>query len=117
MRAPVYRNIETPNTILGLSFPFELLFVLAVFYSTVRVSIAVCLAGTFATYIAVRVVNYGRAQGFLQHWAAWQARRLIAAGLLNAAARSKCPRFPFARYLSRDRGPSRAMDSSGAAGG
>ena len=120
MRAPVYRNIETPNTILGLSFPFELLFVLVVFYATVRLSIGLCLLGTLVTYVAVRVVNYGRAPGFLQHWAAWRLRQLLAGGRLSAAARAACPRFPFARYLFRDRGPGRQPgdnDESGAAGG
>ena len=48
MRAPVFRNIETRNTLLGLTFPFEVVFVLVVFYATVRVSPLLCIATTLA---------------------------------------------------------------------
>src|SRR5205807_3940753 len=104
MRAPVFRNIETRNTLLGLTFPFEVVFVLVVFYATVRVSPLACAATTLAAYVAVRVVNYGRAPGFLQHWVVWQVRRARTAGLLSAATRARCPRFPFAPHHYRDGG-------------
>ena len=107
MRAPVFRNIETRNTLLGLTFPFEVVFVLVVFYTTVRVSPLACVATTVFAYVAVRVVNYGRAPGFLQHWVVWQARRARTAGLLSAAARTRCPRFPFAPHHFRDSPPRR----------
>ena len=107
MRAPVFRNIETRNTLLGLTFPFEVVFVLVVFYATVRVSPLACVATTIVAYVAVRVVNYGRAPGFLQHWTVWQVRQARTAGLLSAAARARCPRFPFARHHFRDRTPRR----------
>lgn len=102
MRAPVFRNIETRNTLLGLTFPFEVVFVLVVFYATVRVSPLACAATTAVAYVAVRVVNYGRAPGFLQHWVVWQVRQARTAGLLSAAARAGCPRFPFAPHRFRD---------------
>src|SRR5438105_8657274 len=104
MRAPVFRNIETRNTLLGLTFPFEVVFVLVVFYTTVRISPLSCAATTVVAYVAVRVVNYGRAPGFLQHWVVWQVRRARTAGLLSAAARARCPRFPFPPHHYRDAG-------------
>lgn len=102
MRAPVFRNIETRNTLLGLTFPFEVVFVLIVFYATVRVSPLACAVTTLVAYVAVRVVNYGRAPGFLQHWVVWQVRQVRTAGLLSAAARARCPRFVFAPHHFRD---------------
>src|SRR5207248_9720922 len=105
MRAPVFRNIETRNKLLGLTFPFEVVFVLVVFYATVRVSPLTCAATTLATYVAVRVVDHGRAPGFLQHWMIWQVRQLRNAGLLSAAARVRAPRFAFAPHQFRDAAP------------
>jgi hypothetical protein len=105
MRAPVFRNIETRNTLLGLTFPFEVMFVLVVFYATVRVSPLACIVVTLVSYVAVRVINYGRAPGFLQHWVVWQVRQARTAGLLSAACRTRCPRFPFARHHFRDGAP------------
>src|SRR5471030_1415882 len=102
MRAPVFRNIETRNTLLGLTFPFEVVFVLVVFYSTVRVSPLACAVVTLVSYVAVRVINYGRAPGFLQHWVVWQVRQVWTRGLLSAAARARCPRLPFAPHHFRD---------------
>src|SRR5260370_39516370 len=96
MRAPVFRNIETRNTLLGLTFPFEVVFVLVVFYATVRVSPLACAATTLAAYVAVRVVNYGRAPGFLHHWGVWQARRGPPPRLLRARAPARCPPLPLA---------------------
>ena len=107
MRAPVFRNIETRNTLLGLTFPFEVVFVLVVFYATVRVSASACAVATLATYAAVRVVNYGRAPGFLQHWMLFQVRQSRTGGRLSAAARTSCPRFPFASHYFRDQLPQR----------
>ena len=107
MRAPVFRNIETRNTLLGLTFPFEVVFVLVIFYATVRVSPLACVVATLIAYVAVRVVNYGRAPGFLQHWVVWQVRRGRTAGLLSAASRARCPRFPFGRHHFRDGPPPR----------
>ena len=102
MRAPVFRNIEGRNTLLGLTFPFEVVFVLIVFYATVRVSPLACVVTTLVAYVAVRVVNYGRAPGFLQHWVVWQIRQVRTAGRLSAAARARCPRFAFAPHRFRD---------------
>jgi hypothetical protein len=105
MRAPVFRNIETRNTLLGLTFPFEVVFVLVVFYATVRVSPLASVVTTLVSYVAVRVINYGRAPGFLQHWVVWQVRQARTAGLLSAAARTRCPRFPFAQHHFHDGAP------------
>jgi len=102
VRAPVFRNIESRNTLLGLTFPFEVAFVLVIFYATIRVSPLTCSMATFAAYIAVRVVNHGRAPGFLQHWVVWEVRQLRSGGLLSAAARARAPRFPFAPHQYRD---------------
>jgi hypothetical protein len=113
MRAPVFRNIETRNTLLGLTFPFEVVFVLVVFYATVRVSALACAATTLVAYVAVRIVNYGRAPGFLQHWVVWQVRQFRTAGLLSAAARARCPRFPFAPHHFRDGALPRKGDRHG----
>ena len=101
MRAPVFRNIDARNTLLGLTFPFEVVFVLVVFYATVRVSPAACALTTLACYVGVRVVNYGRAPGFLQHWTVWRIRQANTGGLLSAAARARSPRFRFASHHFR----------------
>src|SRR5258708_3769005 len=102
MNAPVYRHLDTPSTLLGLAFPFELLTVFAVFWGTARISAASCVVATVGVYLGVRVFNYGRASGHLQHWIVWHVRQRLAAGLLSAAARAHAPRFPFAPYLSRE---------------
>jgi hypothetical protein len=103
MRAPVYRNIETQNTLAGLSFPTEVLVVLGAFWgSMVALPPGLALLTTGAVYAAIRVVGYGRAPFFLQHFVAFQARRIAAGGTLSAAARSPAPKFPFAVYVGRD---------------
>ena len=78
----------------------------------VGTAVAAVVVHSLIAYVAVRVVNYGRAPGFLQHWVVWQVRRARTAGLLSAAARARCPRFPFARHHFRD-GPPRRGASRG----
>ena len=103
MRAPVYRNAEARSTLLGLSFPTEVLLVLAVFWASM-LSLDPTLAAltTLTFYVALRVVSYGRAEAFVQHWVNWRLRQAVSGGRLSAAARCRTPRFPFGRYQSRD---------------
>jgi hypothetical protein len=103
MRAPVYRNIEAQNTFAGLAFPTEVIVVLATFWVAIAVSTpGLALLSTLGAYAGIRIVGYGKAPLFLQHWLAFTARRFAAAGVLSAAARAPAPRFPFAPYLCRD---------------
>ena len=103
MRAPIYRNIESQNTFLGLAFPTEVIVVLAAFWvSMATLPPGGALLATLGVYVALRVVGYGRAPLFLQHWVAFKGRRAISGGVLSAAARSPAPKVPFAPYLYRD---------------
>ena len=62
MRAPVYRNIESQNTFLGLAFPTEVLVVLATFWVAMALlTPGLALLTTFGAYAAIRIVGYGRA--------------------------------------------------------
>src|SRR5438445_9777107 len=100
MRAPVYRNIEAQNTLLGLAFPTEVLAVLGVFWGAmVLAPPGLALLATAAAYAGVRIVGYRRAPLFVQHYLAFQSRRLLGGGVLSAAAQSPAPRFPFAAYV------------------
>ncbi len=103
MRAPVYRNIEARNTLLGLAFPSEVLVVLSGFWvAMLLLPPGSALLASAAVYAGVRLASYGRAPLFLQHYLAWQFRRLYALGRISAASRTRAPRFPFAPCLSRD---------------
>ena len=62
MLAPVYRNIDAKNTLLGLEFPSEVLIVLAVWWLTMLALPSNTSAiVTLATYAAIRAIGYGRA--------------------------------------------------------
>ena len=102
MRAPVYRSLEARNTVLGLTFPTEFTLVLASWWAgMITVGTAVGSAIALATYVIVRVANYGRAEGFVQHLLQFKLRRAVSGGRLGAAARvgaSRAPRFPHAAY-------------------
>ena len=72
MRAPVYRSLEAKNTVLGSGI-------------------------AMAAYVLIRIANYGRAEGFVQHYLQFKVRRLLSGGRLSAAARvgpGRAPRFP-----------------------
>ncbi len=106
MRAPVYRNIEATSTVLGLAFPTEALVMMA--FGSLAVLILPPLfsaISSLAVYAAIRLVNRGRAPAFVQHFIAWKARQLLSRGHLSAAARARCPKFPFGIYQFRDASP------------
>ena len=102
MRAPVYRSLEAKNTVLGLTFPTEFTVVLSAWW------VGMLSAGAFigsgvavAGYVLIRVANYGRAEGFVQHFLQFKVRRLVSGGRLSAAARvdaGRAPRFPYGEY-------------------
>jgi len=104
MLAPVYRNIESRTMFLGVGLE-EALFLMATcagLLMSMRHHEMKAVGITGLLYAALRLVNAGRAPGFAQHWVAFQLRTLVGNGHFSAAARSRCPRFPYAPYLSRD---------------
>lgn len=103
MRAPVYRNIEAENTFLGLAFPTELLLVLFAYWLYLQTLPAwVGILMGVLTYALVRAVGRRRGPMFLQHWLVFTVRQRWTGGRLSAAARARCPRFPYAEYEWRD---------------
>lgn len=103
MRAPVYRNIETRNTLLGLAFPGEVFAVFAVYWTAILASgPGTAFVCTVAATVAIRVIGYGRAPMFSQHYVTFMARRAATGGRFCAAARTQLPRFPHAPYVQRD---------------
>jgi hypothetical protein len=101
--APVYRNIETTQTVMGLSFPGQFLVLLGVIYAAIFL-----LPGgkaalvTIGAYVGIRVASHGRPPLFFQHFIFWKMRQALTQGWLSAAARSRQKRFPFARTDWRD---------------
>src|SRR5258708_25631027 len=104
MRAPVYRKIESTTSFLGIGLQVALLVmtVCLVLLIVMRHNEMTAVGLTALLYAALRLVNGGRAPDFVQHWFAFHARRRLGGGLFSAAARSRCPRFPYAPYDSRD---------------
>ena len=103
MRAPVYRNLDSRSTFLGLAFPTEWMFVLGAGWLGTSLGAPNVGAGTgFAIYLLIRVAAYGRPEGHLQHWVAWRLRQGSGSGWLSAASRAPAPRFPFGPYDWRD---------------
>ncbi|MGO9829688.1 MAG: hypothetical protein ACLPJH_06070 [Myxococcaceae bacterium] len=108
MDAPVYRHADARATLLGLNFPVDFFVVVVASYLWLMVlrPLAFLLA-TASTHAAVALLNRGRPP---QHWAhslSFQLRRLLFAGELSAAARSRAPQFPFGPYRSGDASRSR----------
>jgi hypothetical protein len=98
----VYRNIEATSTVLGLAFPTEALVMMALGSLAVLLLPPLLSAiTTVATYTSIRLINRGRAPAFVQHYIAWKVRQLRAQGNLSAAARTRCPKFPFGPYEFR----------------
>jgi len=104
MRAPVYRNIESKTSFLGVGLEEALFLMTAclVLLMTMRRNEIKAAGITVLLYVALRLVNAGRAPGFAQHWFAFRMRHWLGGGFFSAAARSRCPRFPFASYDFRD---------------
>jgi len=93
MRAPVYRNIESKTSFLGIGLQ-EALFVMSVclvLLMVMRRHELNAVGITALLYAVLRLVNSGRAPAFAQHWFAFHSR---------------APRFPYAIYESRDVQPS-----------
>jgi hypothetical protein len=101
MLAPVYRSLEARSTVLGLAFPAEFSIVLCAWWAGMLLLGAFPgLALALGTYVLVRALNYGRAEGFVQHWLQWKLRRSLYAARLSAGARvahSRTRRFPFGK--------------------
>jgi len=111
MRAPVYRNIEASSTVLGLAFPTEALVMMGC--GSLAVLLLPPLFSAIATvvaYASIRLMNRGRAPAFVQHFIAWKVRQLQARGYLSAAARARCPKFPFGPYEFRDVHPRKSNE-------
>jgi hypothetical protein len=103
MIAPVYRNLDTKNTIAGLGLVEFLLFLLATYGLLILASARAQIVGIPSVYVGLLLALRRRPAGFLQHGASYLWRRLSAAGRLSAAARaSPRPQFPFGPYLCRD---------------
>ncbi len=102
MRAPVYRSLEAKNTVLGLAFPTEFTVVLSAWWAGMICAGAFLGTGIAATaYVLIRIANYGRAEGFVQHFLQFKVRRLVSGGRLCAAARvgvGRAPKFPHGDY-------------------
>jgi uncharacterized membrane protein YjdF len=108
VRAPVYRNIESKTSFLGIGLQ-EALFVMSVclvLLMVMRRHEMNAVGITALLYAVLRLVNSGRAPSFAQHWFAFHVRRWLGGGFFSAAARSRAPRFAYAIYESRDVQPS-----------
>ncbi len=107
MRAPVYRNLDSRSTFLGLVFPTEWMAVLGAGWVGTAVGAPnVGAAAGLAIYLVIRIAGYGRPEGHLQHWVAWRLRVRVESGRLSAAARAPAPRLPHGPYEWLD-GPAR----------
>jgi hypothetical protein len=102
VRAPVYRSLEARNTVLGLAFPTEFTVVLSAWWAGMLTAGAFIGSGiAVAAYAVVRIANYGRAEGFVQHFLQFKVRGLVSGGRLTAAARvgaARASRFPHGDY-------------------
>ena len=102
MRAPVYRSLEAKNTVLGLAFPTEFTVVLCAWWAgMISAGAFIGSAIAVAAYVLIRVANYGRAEGFVQHFLQFKVRKLVSGGRLSAAARvgaGRAPKFPHGEH-------------------
>ncbi len=98
----MYRSLEARNTVLGLAFPAEFTVVLCAWWAGM-ISAGAFLGSAIAVaaYVLIRVANYGRAEGFVQHFLQFKVRQLVSSGRLSAAVRvgpSRAPKFPYGEY-------------------
>src|SRR5260370_28045399 len=104
-RVPVYRYLDAKNALFGLALS-EALALLTVAWPALLALPPLAAVGVLAAaYVCIRLLGRGRPEGFIQHWVAWQSRRILMAGYISPAARIRIPRFPFAVYGHRDVGP------------
>lgn len=104
MRAPVYRHVDGQSTVAGVSLN-GFIALLAVALGAIQLlSFGGSLAAIAGTYAAMRLAGRGKPPRYWQHLVVFHVRRLIAAGRLSAAARTRVPRFPYGPYLFRDAG-------------
>lgn len=101
--APVYRHLESRQTLLGLEVPVEFFS----FFGVVYLVLPLLPAGKaalvlIAVYAAFRLARRGRPPLYLVHYLQWQMRRALGGGWLSAAARARQPRFPHAQLAWRD---------------
>jgi len=101
-RAPVYRYLDAKNALFGLALG-EAFALLTVAWPAMLGLPPLGAAGVvLGAYVALRLVGRGRAENFVQHWVAWQSRRLLASGHLSPAVRACAPRFRHAPLQFRD---------------
>lgn len=95
--APVYRNIDTGGTFLGLAFPGEVLLIMGVFWVTAWKGEAVTsLLVTGGAYVTLRVSTYGKPPNHLQHLMLFHLRRSSTGAAFAPGARAAVnKRFPF----------------------
>ena len=86
--ARTYRNLDTPNTLLGLTFPSEVIIQMTLTWVWM-VSFDAGLAVLFMalSYTAIRATSFRRAPHFLEHAIGYGLRRVIYVGRVSAVAR------------------------------
>jgi hypothetical protein len=97
MRAPVYRDIEAQESLLGLAFPSEAFAVVTVvmFCLTCFDDVRIALVALVASYVGIRALTYGKPPHHLQHLVARHLRRRLSKGRVCAASRARHEAFPF----------------------
>jgi hypothetical protein len=106
MRAPTYRHIDGQNTLGGLSL-HGFIGLLAVSLAAIQfLPFLGSLIAVAAVYVGLRLASSGKPPLYWQHLIVFHTRRWLAGSRLSAAARCRCPQFPFGPYASRDLGRS-----------
>ena len=101
-RAPVYRYLDAKNALFGLALGEALALLTVAWPALLALPPFAAALVLVSAYVAIRILARGRADGFAQHWVAWQLRHATNAGYLSPVARAQAPRFPFAVYAYRD---------------
>jgi hypothetical protein len=101
--APVYRNLEARNTLLGLAFPAEWGGLLVVGWTAATLGAPnLGAAASLGIYTILRIAGRTRPEGYIQHFLLWKMRQAWTGGMMSAAARARVPRFPFGRHEWRE---------------
>lgn len=99
MRAPVYRHLDTPATLFGLSAPFGwMVFLLAFFVPAWMNQFLVGVVASVGYYLAMRIAGYGRPENFIRDWIVFHLQTALHDGRFSSAARTPPPHFPFGGY-------------------